>query len=73
MITFDPSRIDTASVLLGALTWWLWSKTMGTIYCWLVAIVSCMKNDSREKVIGILMEKARIRIDKRLPNWTVNQ
>ena len=73
MITFDPSRIDTASVLLGAFAWWLWSNIMRTVYCWLVAIVSCLKNDSREKVMGILMEKARTTFDKRLPHWTVTE
>jgi hypothetical protein len=73
MITFDPSRIDLSSVLLGAFAWWLWSKIMGTVYYWFAAIASCMKNDSREKVMGILMEKARMTFDKRLPHWTVTE
>jgi hypothetical protein len=75
MITFDPSRIDTASVLLGAFAWWFWSKYIFQGICiWIIIpLGSIMTNKSRESVIIAGMESAKKRLDTLLPYWTVKQ
>lgn len=73
MITFDPSRIDPASVLLGAFAWWFWSRYVFTGICVkiIIPIASGMTNKSRESVINAGMEHTKKRLDTLLPHWTV--
>jgi len=75
MITFDPSRIDLSSVLLGAFAWWFWSKYIFQGICiWIIIpLGSIMTNKSRESVIIAGMESAKKRLDTLLPYWTVKQ
>jgi hypothetical protein len=75
MITFDPSRIDPASVLLGAFAWWFWSSYIFKVICvWIIIpLFSIMTNKSRESVIIEGMEHTKKRLETLLPHWTVKQ